>query len=586
MPLVLRRLATLCILIAILCGPFLLSIAPVAGQEKPAAPPAVETPPETPAAAPADAKDDSLATKQDMLSRRYKRFVETLGKVAETLKKTDNERAQLLIRAIGKSNEEQITAEMSQLVELFRKEQLGDALDKQGELVTKLHTLLDLLLSEDRAKELAAEKKRLEAYLKDLNKLIAQEKDVRAATERGEPGDGLAERQQKITDKTAELGKNIDKDDAAKRAKAGNEKEAKPGDKKPGDKKPGDDKPGDKKPGEGEPKEGKPNEGKPSEGKPGEGKPGEGKPGEGKPQEGKPQEGQPQEGQPQEGQPQQQKPNDGPQPTPGRENLEKAKREMEKAIENLKKQQGRQQASDHQDEAVQELVKAKEKLEEILRQLREEERERLLAALEARFQRMLALQLIVYDGTMKLGKIPAAEVQARHGSKARELAQQEEEIALEATKAITLLREEGSAVAFPEAVEQMRDDMRIVARYLQEAKVGELTQAIEKEIIDALQEMIEALQKEMEKKDQKDKEKQQQQQQQQEQDKALVDQLAELKMLRSLQLRVNFRTKRLGRMVEGEQARQPDVISQLQNLAQRQSRIQEATYNLATGKNK
>src|SRR5207244_286228 len=101
----------------------------------------------------------------------------------------------------------------------------------------------------------------------------------------------------------------------------------------------------------------------------------------------------------------------------------------------------------------------------------------------------------------------------------------------------------------------------------------------------ALQEIIESLQKEMEKKDEKKKQ-QQQQQQQQQQDQALVDQLAELKMLRSLQLRVNHRTKRLGRLVEGEQAELPDIVGQLRNLAERQSRIQEATYNLATGKNR
>jgi ClpP class serine protease len=217
--------------------------------------------------------------------------------------------------------------------------------------------------------------------------------------------------------------------------------------------------------------------------------------------------------------------------------------------------------------------------------LREEEREKLLAALEARFQRMLTLQLIVLDGTVKLDKTPVSERESRHHSKSVELSHQEEEIALEATKAITLLREEGSGVAFPEAVEQMRDDMRIVVGHLQRTEVGELTQAIEKDIIDALQEMIEALQKEMEKKDQKQQPPNKPQDGQQP-DPALVDQLAELKMLRSLQLRVNHRTKILGREVQGEQAKNADTLSQLQNLADRQARIQQATYDLATGKNK
>lgn len=616
------RLSLLSLLLVLLAAFYPLETR-VSGQDKPAG----ETTPAAEEPSPGE-REDTLASRQELVKRRYERFVQTLRKVSESLKKADPERSALLLRAVGKSNEFGIETQMGRLVQLLKEKDpaLGDALESQTELVTELQMLLDLLLSEDRAKELAEEKKRLEQYLKDLNKLIAQEKDVRAATERGEPGEGLADRQKKISDKTQELGKNIDRDDKAKRAKAGEQndsqngnpqenqsqegkpQEGKPGEQKPGEEKPGEEKaPGEKKPNEGKPGEQKPGEQKPGEQKPGEekkpneGKPGEsqqgkpqqGKPQEGKPQEGKPQQGQPQEGKPQEGQPQEGQPQDQqqqnqqqqPQQTPGRENLEKARQEMERAIEKLKKEQERRDASDHQDEAIRELVKAKEKLEEILRQLREEEKERMLAALEARFQRMLAMQLIVYEGTLKLGRVPAAD-RERYHSQARQLSQQEGDIALDATKTITLLREEGTAVALPEAVEQMRDDMQLVTQYLQDNNVGELTQAIEKDIIDALQEIIEALQKEMEKQDEKKKQQQQQQQQQQEQDKALVDQLAELKMLRSLQLRINHRTKRLGRLVEGEQADQPDVLSQLRNLAERQSRIQEATYNLATGKNK
>jgi hypothetical protein len=60
-------------------------------------------------------------------------------------------------------------------------------------------------------------------------------------------------------------------------------------------------------------------------------------------------------------------------------------------------------------------------------------------------------------------------------------------------------------------------------------------------------------------------------------------------MLRSLQLRVNRMTKQFGRMIDspdGEQALKQDVLDQLRRLAVRQARIQQATYDLATGKNK
>ena len=58
-----------------------------------------------------------------------------------------------------------------------------------------------------------------------------------------------------------------------------------------------------------------------------------------------------------------------------------------------------------------------------------------------------------------------------------------------------LLHEEGSSVAFPEAVEQMRDDMRQVTERLAAVKVDKLTQGLEQDIIAALEETIAALDK-------------------------------------------------------------------------------------------
>jgi len=510
----------------------------------------------------AAAAEKSLAGDQDLIARRYRRFEETLLKIAEVMRKSDPDRATLLIRAIGKSREERVAVQLTELIGLLQEEQFGDASERQTEVVTQLQGLLDLLLSEDRAKELAAEKARLQKHIKELNKIIAQQKDVRAGTERGDPAERLTDRQKKVTERTGDLGKQIDKEDTARRdeAKEGEEDSSESGD-KPGDKsgdKP-EDKPADK--------SGKPDGEKPDGEKPDaeSGKPSEG--------------GKPQPGQPQPGESQPSPPQDA---TPGREEIERARQQMENAIQKLKQKQ-REGASDHQDEAIRELVRAKEKLEEILRQLREEERARLLANLESRFQRMLAMQIAVYDGTVKLHKVPVADRTGAHHSRSLQFARQEDEIALEATKALTLLREEGTAIVFPEAVEQMRDDMRLVVRRLERTEVGDLTQSIEKDIIDALGEMIEALQKEMEKSDRKS---QQDQGKGEPQDPALVDQLSELKMLRSLQLRINHRTKRLGRAVDGEQAQDPDIVSQLQNLSDRQARIQQRTYDLVTGKNK
>src|SRR5205085_2619513 len=118
-------------------------------------------------------------------------------------------------------------------------------------------------------------------------------------------------------------------------------------------------------------------------------------------------------------------------------------------------------------------------------------------------------------------------------------------------KALSLLHEEGSSVAFPEAVDQMRDDMRQVAERLAAVKVDALTQSIEKDIIAALEETIAALDKSIKDLEKKRTPPGKQAAAGQQGDMPLVDKLAELKMIRSLQMRINTRTKRYGEMIKG-----------------------------------
>jgi hypothetical protein len=194
---------------------------------------------------------------------------------------------------------------------------------------------------------------------------------------------------------------------------------------------------------------------------------------------------------------------------------------------------------------------------------------------------MLRVQLQINAETERLDKVPSGERESRHAARATELSRDQRDNALEADRALILLKEEGSSVAFPEAVEQMRDSMLTVAGRLERADTGETTQLIEQIIVETLDEMILALQRELEK---MKSEQQQQQQQQQQQDPSLVNPLAELKMIRSLQNLVNRLTRQIGLDIEGEQAVDEDNLRLLDDLARRQERIRAATYDLSTGK--
>jgi len=531
-------------------------------------------------------KELPLDIGQQAVLSRFDRFEKELVQMAEQLRKADPERAELLFRTHSKSQQERVIGQMRMIHELLadKNPQFGDSIQRQEGLVASLVTLLDLLQSENRISEIEAERARVKAILKNVNKMIGKEKDVRADTERGSDPSKSAKDQEGVVKDADELINKIKQQDAEKRAErastkpAGeNTKSKDPSLPEDGDSESNGPKSSDPPDGKSEPKDSQPKDGEPSKGEPKDGEPQDGQPEDGQNiNDGQPGNGQPQSGDP--GEP------DNQPKTPGREDLEEARQEMEKAIQELKEKKDRGKASRHQDEAIRQLLEAKEKLEEILRQLREEEKSLTLASLESRFRKMLSMQLLVYQETLRLDK--ESEDQSDNlSARGRQLATQEEEILQEVDKALVVLREEGSSVAFPEAVQAIREDAASIVELLDQGKAGELTQTLEQAVIEAIEEMVDALQKEMEKK--KDEEqKQSQQQQGQPQDKPLVDALSELKMLRSLQLRVNRRTRQLGRMIEGDQAGAPELRKQFRTLSGRQLRIQRATYDLSTGRNK
>ena len=297
---------------------------------------------------------------------------------------------------------------------------------------------------------------------------------------------------------------------------------------------------------------------------------------------GQPMDGQPKDGQPKDGQQKDQQ--NSPQ-----KRIEAAEQKMREAQEKLEKAK-RDESIKAQEEAQAELAKAKAELEEILRQLREEEVGRMLALLEGRFRKMLDMQLKVHSQTQKLNSIESANRNREFDIQSGRLSFDERKIQTEAEKALLLLKEEGSSIAFPETVEMMIEDMDFVSARLSNSKVGEITLEREEDIIDALEEMLEALKQAQQ--DQDDRQQQQQQQQPNgpQQDPALVSSLAEFKMIRSLQVRVNKRTSRYSKSLTDAddpvgQAEETSLIRSLKQLSDRQERLQAIMRDIVLKRN-
>lgn len=599
----------------------LLALVDPTSAAEPAASPAADA---TPAAAP-DVKQ--LAIQQGTIADKYSKLEKLLEDMARIEAVNDPQRAALLTRALQLSKQNLTGVKLDKVVkslEQFEAKNYDEreaVLGLQRESHADMKSLLEMLLSENRSDRLQREQDRIREYIKEVERILRLQKSVQGRTEGGaEPGE-MAQDQGKVAERTGELAKQI------REQEEGSQQSSQPGAENQGQPEPKPDeppRPEDQAKADGQGKDGTKadaaKQGKPDGQAKQEGqtadqakeatpaKDGTAKPDASKPESGQmPSEGQPAEGQPKsqpdsaKGQPQspsqpgteQPKPDGAPPPqdegNPARKRLEAAQERMREAQKKLEDAQ-RKEAVAEQEKAKEELERAKAELERILRQMREEEVERVLALLEGRFRKMLEIQVRIYDDTAQLDKTDAAERELKIPIPAGKLAVDERKLVIEADKALNLLLEEGSSVAFPETVTQMRDDMQQVADRLDAAKVDKITQGVEQDIIAALQEMIEALQQA-----QKDMEKQKQDQQQTQpgepQDMPLVDAIAELKMIRALQMRVNTRTQRYAQLLDNQedpvgQATDQDLREALAKLAERQETIYRLTRDIVLGKNR
>ena len=346
---------------------------------------------------------------------------------------------------------------------------------------------------------------------------------------------------------------------------------------------------GEPKPMTGDPKAAKPmqGDGKAQGDNKGDSKPSDGMGGEGKPMPGgMPSDSPPSGSKPSGSSPSGSPPPNAPPPNPNdqiRTKLEDVVPDQNGAADDLKKND-RPAASKKEDDASKKLDDIIKELEKRLKQLREKEMLKKLEDLERRVTKMLKLQIEVYgatqaiDGVVKKNKGVMTTLEKQKSGVESE---KEGVIAEEAGKALKLLEGEGTAVVFAGVLSELRKDMEAVQKQLNGANVGDDTQLVEKQIIEQLQRMLEALKKAKQDlqnpppppppgeppPDQKDD---------------LIKLVEQLKLLRALQVQLNERTTAFGKRTPGEQTADPFVTEQLKQLAERQKFLQELLKKVAS----
>ena len=525
---------------------------------------------------------ESLVDREQDLLRQFRDLEKTFLRLADLLATSDPRRSALLRSVFEQARNEELDNRLDTIVTLLAEGQLLKAGNRQSSAIDALKQLLDLLESGDTDRRLANTKEEVKQFLARLSKLISRQRDIEGSTEAGGKEPQLSDRQNTVADETHGLSDDVD--GFAKRMEArdsptarqqsdpsGDANNSKNSDAKNSDAKNSDAKDSDAKDSDAPSQT--------SEGSAGDSSKGTA--------DDKGSESEPSNESSTDKQEEAADNNGDDESSRARrtkKRLAAAEKRMRAAREKLDQSQ-RKEARSEQEKAIEELETARAELEEILRQMREEEVERLLVLLEVRVRAMLRAEKAVLAGTDKLATPSQTQSDRERQLEASRLAREQGLIGNDALKALALVRDDGSAVAIPEALEQVREDSAQAAARLTRGDVGGTTRGILEDIVLSLEEMLGAL------------EKAQREQQSKAQnpsggrpaepgEQPLVDKLAELKMIRSLQKRVNTRTKRYAQLLTdgAEQVEEPELFEALDRLSERQKKIERAAHDIATGR--
>ena len=551
---------------------------------------------------PASTSRTTLSDRQTSVAARFEKLQELLLRLAEMEAVENPERAALLRRAARQSSDQFILEKLKTASESLETEEFQKAVENQEAAAKELGSLLTLLMSEDRSERIRAEKDRVQQMVKDLKRTLNNQRSVRARTENGADLEQLEKEQKSVTERGKELSEQMEageSEDLETESPAATEQES--GEQEnsesssdsesssnsdtqteQGEENQGTTQETDSERGENSPEESEtdPNAEKNASNEQTE----ENASNEGSEQNAS-------ESNPSESS--QSNPDQSSQAQPPQTPEQQAQQQLEKAIENMQnaekalEEAKREEATEQQRQAEEELREAIDELEKILRQLREEEMQRELAKLEARLKKMATMQAKLLDDTITLASTPPSQRNRQTDLKAGKLAFEEKKITLEADRAMLLLREEGSSVAFPEVVGQIREDTVRVSELLNETKIDTIAQGIQQDILAALEEMITSLQKA-----QRDLEQQRQQEQPPgspppsgQGEQPLVEAIAELKLIRTMQVRIQGTTNRYADLMNEGNRSIEEVLPLLRDLAERQDRLDQITRDIALERN-
>ncbi|MDR1290181.1 MAG: hypothetical protein LBK06_03170 [Planctomycetaceae bacterium] len=503
-----------------------------------------------------------LSAKQKVLSVKYAQLEQALSRMSMATAKSDPKRAALLEKVLLLSKEKLVGNRLENIVVLLESKRLGDSALGQKEVEKDIAELLQLLESDDKKDTNTLKREQLQKLIKELTELYNQQRinAQKTASQDKENLDAVTKEQEKLRQKTEELRKNLNEQDGNGNNNSNNSPESENAENNESEnsEKNKSDAQNSNKNESGDASENKENQDENES----------------------------------ESETESESAEDSPQ-----NDLKKANKHQRQAKKNLQEKKKNDAHSD-MDAAAAEIIKAKEKLMKMLRQLREEELMQTLEKLGGRFKRMLQMERAIRSQTEELGN--EFKLAGTDGGEIRQIkvkasksANEQGIVIDDADAALILLREDGTAQAMLESLLQVRFDAGEAKARLERSEVDDVTLEIEDSVITSLQEMIEAIEKAIEESKERQEEMKKQppnqSAQNNEKEEPLIQLLSELKMIKSMQTRINERTNRYEKLTtkklkEEQNPNLEHIQKNVEELARQQNRIAKILHDIKVGK--
>lgn len=264
-----------------------------------------------------------------------------------------------------------------------------------------------------------------------------------------------------------------------------------------------------------------------------------------------------------------------------KQTMDAAEQAMRKAAKKLHEKQPAE-AEERESEAIDHLASLQDELLNQLAELQKATRDNKLAQLQSLFRDMLGRQQLVTSGTAEVernrrdGKLRRADRLALG-----KLAADENSLAESAEETSESLARESGSQVFRRIIDHLQDDCRFVATELRQERSGAAVHARQTEIEETLKELLAALDDAKTENQSEDEQQPRRQPNDGESEPAspLLPAVAELRLLRSRQLRINERTAMLGK--RDEAPTEETWRNALDDLVSRQSELARLAQEMA-----